>query len=155
MKKLLVLGVGNLLLSDDGIGVHAVRQLLADHTWPEEELDIFDCGTFTQDVFYLFQNYQKLLVLDAIRGGQEPGTLYRLRETDLLHNESQAISLHDIDLLDSLRMCELLGNKPELFVLGMEPYDLDTWKMELTPTIAAHFPNFIQAVREEIGRLLA
>ncbi len=155
MKKLLVLGVGNLLLSDDGIGIHAVRELLAAPSWPEQEVDIADGGTFTQDLFYLFKNYQKLLVLDAIRGGQEPGTIYRLQETDLLYDENQAISLHDIDLLDSLRMCELLGSKPELFVLGMEPYDMTTWEMELTETIQDHFPTFIQAVREEINRLLA
>jgi hydrogenase maturation protease len=92
--------------------------------------------------------------LDAVRGGREPGTIYRHREEDLRENKDQALSLHDIDLLDSLKMAELLGNKPELTVLGIEPQELNTWKMEMTPVLQQAFPRYMDIVRREIRALL-
>ncbi len=154
MKELLVLGVGNLLLMDEGVGVYAVQELLKDTNWPLDRVDFIDGGTFTQDIFYLFQEYTNLLVLDAVRGGCEPGTIYRHKEKDLLENKEQALSLHDIDLLDSLKMAELLGNKPDLTVLGIEPLELCTWKMEMTPALQKAFPHYMDVVRQEIRTVL-
>jgi hydrogenase maturation protease len=150
MKELLVLGVGNLLLMDEGVGVYAVQELQNEEGWPLDRVDFIDGGTFTQDIFYLFQEYEKLLVLDAVRGGREPGTIYRHEEKDLRENKEQALSLHDIDLLDSLKMAELLGNKPELIVIGIEPLELCVWKMEMTPPLQKAFPRYMDVVRKEI-----
>ncbi len=152
MKKLLVLGVGNILLMDEGIGVHAVHEFLKEE-WPEE-VEFIDGGTFTQDMFYLFKEYEKVLVLDVLKGGKAPGTVYLLNEKDLTDNEEQSLSLHDIDLLDSLAMAELLGNKPELLVLGIEPEKID-WGMEMTPTLTEIYPRYLAAARKEIEKLLA
>jgi len=151
MKKLLVLGVGNILLMDEGIGVHAVHELMKE-TWPDD-VDFIDGGTFTQDIFYLFREYETILVLDIVKAGKAPGTIYRLSESDLRKDESQTLSLHHIDLLDSLSMTELMGHKPELHVLGIEPKDLD-WDMELTPTLKKLFPQYLEIARQEIQRLL-
>jgi hydrogenase maturation protease len=114
MKRLLVLGVGNLLLTDDGVGVHAVQDLGREEEWDLEKVDFLDGATFTQDIFYIFQRYELVLVLDTVKGGREPGTVYRFTEENLRDNYQQRLSLHDIDLLDSLKMAELLGNKPQL-----------------------------------------
>ncbi|MBF0467634.1 MAG: HyaD/HybD family hydrogenase maturation endopeptidase [Desulfamplus sp.] len=151
MKKLLVLGVGNILMMDEGIGVHAVHELLKDD-WPEE-MDLIDGGTFTQDIFYLFVEYEKILVLDVVRGGKEPGTIYRLTENDLRQNQKQTLSLHDIDLLDSLSMTRMAGKTPALHVLGIEPETIN-WNMELTPTLARLFPDYVELARQEIRILL-
>ncbi|MFP4517596.1 MAG: NiFeSe hydrogenase maturation protease, partial [Desulfovibrionales bacterium] len=147
MQKLLVLGVGNILLMDEGIGVKAVTELLGE-TWPEN-VTFIDGGTFTQDIFYLFQEYDHLIILDVVRTGKEPGTIFRLSEDDLVQNEDQSLSLHDIDLLDSLRMAELLGNRPTLTIIGIEPEKID-WSMELTPTLEKAYPKFLEAARREI-----
>lgn len=152
MKKLLVLGIGNILLKDEGIGVFAVQEL-SKESWPEE-VDFIDGGTFTQDLFYLFENYEQILVLDCVKGGQEPGTIYRLKKEDLLENKEQSISLHDIDLLDSLKMVELMGKTPELTILGVEPYKLE-WHLGLSPELEKIFPKFLEVVRREIKKILA
>ncbi|HCO11802.1 MAG TPA: hydrogenase [Desulfonauticus sp.] len=152
MKKLLVLGIGNILLKDEGIGVFAVQELQKEK-WPSE-VDFLDGGTFTQDLFYLFENYAHILVLDCVKGGQEPGTIYRLCKEDLLENKDQAISLHDIDLLDSLKMVEMLGKNPELTILGVEPYKLE-WHLGLSEEIQAVFPKFLEVVRKEIEKILS
>ncbi|OQY00566.1 MAG: hydrogenase [Desulfobacteraceae bacterium 4572_130] len=151
MKNLLVLGVGNILLMDEGIGVHAVNELLKEK-W-SGEIDFIDGGTFTQDIFYLFQEYKKILVLDIVKAGNKPGTIYHLKENDLRKDKNQLLSLHDIDLLDSLIMAGLAGNKPELFVLGIEPKKID-WDIELSPTLKKKFPTYLKAARNKISTLL-
>jgi len=155
MKRLLVLGVGNLLLTDDGVGVHAVQDLEREEEWDPEKVDFLDGATFTQDIFYIFQRYAQVLVLDTVKGGREPGTIYRFTEEQLRENYEQRLSLHDIDLLDSLRMAELLGNRPQVLVIGMEPLTISDWSMELSEPVKAKYPKFLEAARREIRAILA
>ncbi|UTF48891.1 HyaD/HybD family hydrogenase maturation endopeptidase [Desulfomicrobium sp. ZS1] len=155
MKRLLVLGVGNLLLTDDGAGVHAVKDLGQENEWDSDKVDFLDGATFTQDIFYIFQEYERVLVLDTVKGGREPGTVYRFTEENLRDNYQQRLSLHDIDLLDSLKMAELLGNKPELMVIGIEPLTISEWSMELSAPVKAKYPKFLEAARREIRTLVS
>jgi len=152
-KYLLVLGVGNILLSDEGAGVYAVNDLSKEE-WPEG-VDFLDGGTCTQDMYYLFHGYEHLLVLDVVHGGKEPGTLFLLDEKDLIQNEKQRLSLHDIDLLDSLKMADLTGKRPVLRIVGVQPQDITTWTMEMTAPLKEAFPKFKEVARREINRILA
>lgn len=152
--KLLVLGIGNFLLTDDGVGVLAAQELMREN-WPDG-VDVREGGTFTQDIFYSFEGYTHLLVLDVVHAGGKPGTLYRLKEDDLVRDEKQRLSIHDIDLLDSLRMAELYFKKrPEMIVIGMEPADYTTWNIGLSQDCAAALPRFLDLARREITHLLA
>jgi len=155
MKKLLVLGVGNTLLMDEGIGVHAIYEFWKEkENWDETLVDFVDGGTFTQDIFYLFEEYENILVLDVVRAGQPPGTIYSLEENHLRKEEKQMLSLHDIDLLDSLGMAQMRGHRPYLRVIGIEPKRID-WGTELTRELAEAFPSFLQVARQHIKELLA
>jgi hydrogenase maturation protease len=151
-KELLVLGVGNILLMDEGVGVYAVQDL-AKEEWPDN-VEFMDGGTFTQDLFYLFKEYKYLLILDVVRAGREPGTIYRLTENDLVKDETQSLSLHEIDLLDSLRMADLLGQRPRLLVIGIEPKTID-WAMEMTEPLKAVYPKYLAIIRKEVRSILA
>lgn len=152
MPGILVLGVGNILLTDDGAGVHAVRELVRE-PWPET-VTLLDAGTFTQDAFYMFKGYDKLLVLDIVHAGGKPGTLYRLTEAQLVRRANQRLSIHDMDLLDSLRMAgHLYGSRPEMVIVGMEPAICTSWSMELSPVARAAFPGFVELARWEIRRM--
>jgi hydrogenase maturation protease len=155
MKKLLVLGVGNTLLMDEGIGVHAIYEFWKEkEDWDETLVDFIDGGTFTQDIFYLFEEYESILVLDVVRANKPTGTIYSLEENQLRKEEKQMLSLHDIDLLDSLGMAQMRGHRPYLRVIGIEPEKID-WGTELTPTLAAAFPSFLEVARKHIKELLA
>ncbi len=154
MKKLLVMGIGNMLLTDDGVGVFAAQKL-QEETFPEN-VTIMEAGTFTQDVFYLFEGYDSVLVLDIVHAKGEPGTIYRLSESDLVDNEKQRLSIHDIDLIDSVNMAELLhGKRPNIQILGMEPYDFTTWNVGLSPKVQAKFDDFLNVARKEIEAFAA
>ena len=139
MKKLLVLGVGNILMMDEGVGVHAIHEFWKKKgDFDETLVDFIDGGTFTQDVFFLFEEYEQVLVLDIVRAGHTPGTIYSLDEEDLVQNKKQMLSLHDIDLLDSLDMARMRGHRPKLKVVGIEP-DKINWGTEMTPVLARPF----------------
>jgi hydrogenase maturation protease len=154
MKKLLVLGVGNILMMDEGIGVHAVHEFWKEkNNFDETLVDFIDGGTFTQDIFYLFEEYEKLLVLDVVRAGHESGTIYSLDEDDLVKNKKQVLSLHDTDLLDSLDMAQMRGHRPTLKVVGIEP-DKINWGTQMTPVLVKAFPSFMKVAREHIALLL-
>ena len=153
MNRLLVLGIGNMLLTDDGVGVFASQELMKEE-WPAQ-VTIREGGTFTQDIFYSFKGYSHLLVLDVVHCGGKPGTLYRLTEDALIKDEKQRLSIHDIDLIDSLGMAEkLFGAKSELVVLGVEPKDYTTWNIGLSDEVRAVFPDFLALARKEIGAWL-
>jgi len=152
MTNVLVLGIGNMLLTDDGVGVFAA-QTLQKETWPGN-VRILDAGTFTHDIFYLFEGYDVVLVLDIVHCGGKPGAIYRLTEDELVKNEAQRLSLHDIDLIDSLNMAEMLHKKrPNLLVLGMEPGDFTSWNIGLSPAVQERFEDFLTAARGEIRAL--
>ena len=111
-------------------------------------------GNPGQDVFYLFKGFAHVLILDIVHGHAGPGMVYHLTENQLVDNEKQRLSIHDIDLLDSLRMAEMLhGSRPNLTVMGMEPADYTSWSMELSPVVQERFPAYLDEVRKEILRL--
>ncbi len=154
MKKLLVLGVGNILMMDEGIGVHAIYEFWKrKEDFDESIVDFIDGGTFTQDIFYLFEKYEQALVLDVVRAGKPPGTIYSLDEAQLVQNEKQVLSLHDVDLLDSLDMAEMRGHRPSLKIVGIEPEKID-WGTEMTPTLQKAFPDFVATAEKWVKKLI-
>ncbi len=154
MKKLLVMGIGNMLLTDDGVGVFAAQALLKEELG--ENVTVIEAGTFTQDIFYMFEGYDAVLVLDIVHAHGEPGTIYKLTEAELVDNEKQRLSIHDIDLIDSLNMAELLhGNRPQIHVLGMEPHDFNSWNIGLSEPVQAKFDAYLDLARKEIAAMSA
>lgn len=152
MDKLLVMGIGNMLLTDDGVGVFAAQKLMEENM--PANVTVMEAGTFTQDIFYLFKGYDHILVLDIVHAHGEPGSIYLLTESQLVDDEKQRLSIHDIDLIDSLRMAELLhGHKPSLSVVGMEPADFTSWNIGLSPVVQERFDAYLGVVRQEIAKL--
>jgi len=148
-KRIVIVGVGNVLLKDEGIGVHVVRALqemsLAS---PKGEVDVVDGGT-SPSAFDSAEGADKLIVVDAARGGGAPGTIYRFAPDELSGGPKLLYSLHDLGLLDGLRMMESAGNGPrETVIIGVEPAEVD-WGLELTPTLEGKLPDVVRRVVEE------
>ena len=153
MNALLVLGVGNLLRADDGLGVLAVQTLLQD-PWPTG-VTLLDAGTFTQDLSEPLLHTSHLLVLDAIKMGCPCGSIRRLTRKDLLDAPLGSLSLHDVGLLDALGMCERrTGHSPEMLILGMDPYDFASWQIGVSVPLQAHFNAYLTAARHCIAELI-
>jgi hydrogenase maturation protease len=147
--RIVVIGVGNLLLRDEGIGVHVVRAL-QDIDLPGD-VTIIDGGT-APDLIAYSQAGDKLIIIDAARAGGEPGAIYRLRPGDLAPESGEVVSLHELGVGQSLRLLSLMGNEPsEIIILGVEPKEID-WGTELSAELQSKVPQIVRAVIREMGQ---
>ncbi len=150
-KRTLVAGVGNVLLGDEGIGVHAVRALMARGL--PGGVDAVDAGTALDELLAELKGYGKLILVDAVRGGGRPGTLYRMeiRSRGDLAGVARPLSLHEFGVAEALDQARALGVLPARVVLiGMEPECLAPG-MELSKTCALALPGLIQLILAEVA----
>lgn len=151
-KRILVLGVGNLLLKDEGVGVHVARKLM-EMDLPSH-VEVLEGGTEGLDLLDDIEGRDKVIVIDTVQAEQAPGTIYRFSDKDIEERPKSRLSLHDIDMTDLLKLADVLGvKKPEVVVIGIEPKDMGTASLELSPEIEALIPKVIDLVLKEIGRL--
>jgi hydrogenase maturation protease len=141
----LVAGLGNLLLKDDGVGVHAARALQKD---PPRGVCVVDVGTAVLDALHLFEWADRILAIDAMQAGGPPGALYRVGVDDVADRPLTA-SLHEMDLLGSLRLLAG-GRRPEIAILGVEPEIIDAG-MTLSPTVQAALPRVVAAAKSLVA----
>ncbi|MEW6446975.1 MAG: HyaD/HybD family hydrogenase maturation endopeptidase [Bacillota bacterium] len=152
-RHLLVLGVGNVLLQDEGVGVHAVRELMKREYPPE--VSIVDGGTAGLDILYLIEEASDLIIIDATNGNAEPGTIFRFRPEELDDFiPSISNSLHHVGLLEVLQIGRITGVLPPTVIYGIQPAVID-WGMELTPQLSAKLPRLVSLVEEEINNWLS
>ncbi|MGE4553771.1 MAG: HyaD/HybD family hydrogenase maturation endopeptidase [Desulfovibrionaceae bacterium] len=148
-KRILVLGVGNVLYTDEGIGVRAVEHL-EQHYEFSENVDLMDGGTLGMKLMGPMMDHDLVIVLDAVLGGDAPGSVYRLTGDDLRGSLAFKNSLHDTDLVDTLISCGLCGHRPDAVIIGMEPADFQTMSTDLSGTSDAAMPKFIEAALAEV-----
>jgi hydrogenase maturation protease len=144
-----VLGLGNLLRRDEGLGVRALHQLAVRYALPEVVMPV-DGGTLGLDLISYIENAERLLVLDAALSEGPPGTLLRLEGADVPSYLGIKTSPHEIGLPDLMALTRLRGTEPgEVVVLGMQPDTIELgW--ELSPTIAAHLDHLVEAAADQL-----
>ena len=149
-KPILVLGVGNLLLKDEGVGVHVARKLM-EMDLPSH-VEVLDGGTGGFDLLDEIEGRKKVIVVDTAQAGKPAGTMYRMTTEDIEQTEKARISLHDIDMTDLLKLADLFKiEKPEIVIIGIEPKDMESASTELSPEIEAVIPKVIEVVLKETG----
>lgn len=143
--KTLVLGIGNLLLCDEGVGVHVARALQSRDLGPD--VCILDVGTSFLEALPDIERADRIIVVDAMQGGERPGTIYRVPFDDCVHPECIA-SLHGFDLS---RVLFLSGRQspPEVIVIGVEPAVIE-WGLDLSKELRRVIPDLIEATECEI-----
>jgi len=148
VRDILILGIGNILLKDEGVGVHVVNKL-KEMSLPED-VELLDGGTAGLDLVDFIANRKKVIVIDAVNTGEKPGTIYRLTEENLDVKPKAIMSFHEIDFLDAIHMSDVMGNKPaEVIVIGIEPKDMSDG-IDLSPEIEERIPRIIEIVMEEL-----
>lgn len=149
-KRILVLGVGNVLYTDEGIGVRLAETLEHGYEF-SENVTVVEGGTLGLRLMDPIMNCDYLIVADAVLGDGPPGSIYRLTGDDLRKSLSFKNSLHDTDLVDTLISCELCGSRPDAVIIGMEPQDYGTMATDLTAPVDAAMPRMTEAVLQEIA----
>jgi len=148
-KKIVVLGIGNELLSDEGIGVHVVRELKKMNILPTE-IEVIEGGTEGFGLINIIIESDRLIIIDSLKGGSKPGTIYKFNIEEALNTPDLfKTSVHQIGILEVINLSGLIGKTPETTVIGVEPMDVRAG-MELSPEIKVKIPRIIELVREEI-----
>jgi hydrogenase maturation protease len=148
-ERITVMGVGNPLMRDEGVGVRVAEVLMSSFEWPEN-VTVLDAGTMGIGILNLFRDADYLLVVDAVENtGEAPGTVVRLSAEDIAPNQVMH-SLHDVRFIDVLEAADLMGIRPDSDFVGVQVADMgeDSEQMEvgLTPAVEAAVPDAVAAV---------
>jgi hydrogenase maturation protease len=145
-----VLGLGNILLRDEGIGVRVVEAL--EELELPEGIEVVDGGTFGLDLLDDLADRQKVIVIDAVDADYPPGTVLRFDADKLAGPAQQQVSLHDMGLVDVLAITRLLGCAPkQVVIIGVVPRLLEEG-LTLSEELSAVVPEVIRRVLEEVAQ---
>ncbi|OOM80760.1 HyaD/HybD family hydrogenase maturation endopeptidase [Clostridium sp. BL-8] len=148
MKDTAIIGIGNILLKDDGVGVYVIRKL-EDEKLPAT-VELVDGGTSTLDTLSYFLEYNKVIVVDCLRAGHKPGTIYKINPEEIKDYKQENLSIHDVQILDVVKMANMLAKFPKVVIFGVEPEEicLDT---EMTDNIKNKIPEIIKHIKVELN----
>jgi hydrogenase maturation protease len=146
-NKILVLGIGNYLMGDEGIGVHVIKSLDA-KSFPEN-VTLLDGGTGGFHLLSYFQEYPKIIMIDATMDGSPAGTI-KIITPKFASDFPSALSAHDIGLKDMIESMHLLGNMPKIYLITVSITEIKSMVMELSEDVK----KSIQMVSEKVGELV-
>jgi hydrogenase maturation protease len=151
--QITILGIGNILLTDEGFGVRVIEKLFDEYEFPDH-VAVVEGGVLGIHLLGTLSKADHLIVVDAVKNKQPPGTLYRLEKEELPERILMKNSLHQTDFLETLTLCEMIDKAPQtIVVLGAEPEDIVTHSVELTPAVAAQVDETVTRVLAELDRL--
>ena len=148
-NSIVALGVGNILLTDEGLGVHVVEDLKANYTFTPQ-ISLIDGGTMGMELLTYMRGMKKILLIDAVNGGEAPGTIYEFPHRELEQYFTDHISVHEVGMQDILRIRAIQENPLEdAIVIGVEPESLDVGFEPSAPVQKA-----LPEVKERVLRVL-
>ena len=147
--RAVVLGVGNILLSDEGVGVRAVERLAHDYRLPEN-VTVLDGGTSAMELLDDLARADLLIIADCVRTGRPPASQVRLADGEVPALLRQKLSPHQVGLSDVLATLVIADEAPgRIIIHGVEPASLATG-MALTPAVAAALPGLVEAIAGDL-----
>ena len=151
-EQIMILGVGCTLFSDEGFGVRVVEAMEERYEFPAN-VSVVDGGVLGTNLLGVISQADQLIVVDAIRNKGEPGALYRLEGDAIPERIRMKNSIHQVDFLEALTLCQALDKVPETVIVGIEPQDIETLSIELTATTLGKVDEVIDMVLAELDRL--
>lgn len=146
-KPILILGIGNILLKDEGVGVRVIEAMQKMELPPDVEL--CDGGTAGADLLDIIADRRKLIVIDTADADVPPGTVLKLKPEDLAKEDKAEVSLHEFGLTQTLFMAAQLNCAPkEVIIFGVKPFELSL-STELSPQIADLIEPLIKVILAE------
>lgn len=149
VPPLLIMGLGNVLLKDEGVGIHVIQRLQQIPLPPH--LEIIEGGTLGIDLLWYLLGRKKVILIDAVQAGEKPGTIFRFCPEDIQQVcREENFSLHQLGLFDALNIAKLLNQPlPEIVIIAIQPKNI-TQGMEISQEIEASMPVLIDMVLKEI-----
>jgi len=148
-KRILVLGVGNILFTDEGVGVRCVEKMEREYEF-SGNVTLLDGGTLGMRLMDALLGCDMAIVLDAVLGTEKPGTIYRCEGDDLRKSLAFKDSMHQTDLVDTLIYCGLVGTRPDAVIIGIEPHDYHTMCAAVSDVLAGRLDEMVGFALKEI-----
>jgi hydrogenase maturation protease len=146
--RTVVIGVGNLLMKDEGAGIHAIQALQEAKLPPNVEL--IDGGT-EPDLISFIRDGDRVIIIDCAKAGGEAGAIYQFKPEDLASDRAALASAHEMGVAENLHLMSVTGNQPsEVIIFGIEPAVID-YGLELSPILQASLPRLVEVVTKEIN----
>lgn len=145
-KTVLILGVGNILLSDEGVGVHVVRRLSLQNLPPEVE--VIDGGTVGYELITFFRDRKKVVIVDCLKADEPPGTMIMATPQELNLLWRLPLSAHQSGLRELLQQANFLTPPPEIIILVIVPENTDEPSMRLSKTLESRLDKIVATVAE-------
>jgi len=150
-ESIVIVGIGNILFKDEGIGCYAGKFLEENYDF-SPAIDIIDGGTLGFRLMTYYQSYDKVLILDTVSIDDAPGSVYNLPADALMGLGSYRQTAHEVEVVEMLEICSLLDRMAEVSVVGMIPEDIQSVEIALTDTIRQAFPVLIAEAVKELER---
>ena len=150
MEETIIVGLGNILLSDEGIGVHIINSLKKANTFPRAQY--LDLGTSSYELInFMTPRVHKVVLIDCIiADGVKPGQVVKLSVKDILTETDYKLSLHQIKLIDTLKLISIEYNLPEILIIGIVPFDMNSFSTNLSANLQERFSLILNAVVQKI-----
>lgn len=145
MCKILILGIGNLLMKDDGVGSHIIQYLEESGVELPEGAEIYDGGTAGYDLIPLMKEREKIVIVDALKVDDEPGSVYRFSPEHLVSSK-QVYSLHDLGVREIIKQLQILGDEPNIEIIGIVPEDIETLEIGLSDSVRKSIPKAVEQI---------
>ena len=147
--KTALIGVGNVLFTDEGVGVYAVNYLAKNYTF-DDSLTIIDGGVLGFKLMGYFQEFDNVIILDTVSIEDEPGSVYRLPSDELLGLGTYRKTAHEVEIVEMLEICSMLESMANVVIMGIIPKDIESVSSALTPEIRTGLGNFLDATLNEL-----
>jgi hydrogenase maturation protease len=147
-KNILILGLGNILLGDEGVGVRVIEQLFS-HPFPDE-IEVIDGGTAGYELINFFEGKEKVIIVDAVKTDDTPGSVYKMDLSVVQEDETVQLSLHQIGLKNVFKMASMMDLNPEVTLVGIVPKNYQDYNIGLSDEVEKAIPLAIETVLKEI-----
>lgn len=147
--NIVVVGIGNILFKDEGIGVYAGKYLEENYTF-EPAVDFVDGGTLGFKLMTYYHSYDKVMVLDTVSVDDAAGSVCRLSAQEFMDLGTQRNTAHEVEVVEMLEICSLLDTMAEVNVIGIVPEDIESVEIAMTESMHRNFPAMIAAAIAEL-----
>jgi len=150
VKPVLLLGIGNILMRDDGVGVHVVNRIIESGNDIPGDVEVLDGGTAGYDLVPYMQGRKKIVIVDALKADDEPGAVYRFKPEHGIAG-GRGYSLHQVGILEVIRTLRMTGHDPEIEIIGIVPEDISTMGLGLSGSLERALPRAVSIVVEAVS----
>ncbi len=150
--KIAIIGVGNILFCDDGIGVLTTEVLKHCYDF-SYSIDIIDGGTLGIGLVNYFSIYDEIIILDTISIDDEVGSIYSFNSSELLNFDDYKNTAHEVEVIDMIRSSKLLENCANIRIIGIVPNDINSVTIGLSDKLSIYFESYLATVLKQLEKL--